>query len=76
MKKFLALLLTLVLALGLCACGGQTQPAEEPDSQETVQTGDLEKIVITEPVRGYHWAPVSLAQTLGYFAEEGLEAEF
>lgn len=76
MKKFLALLLTLILALGLCACGGQTQPTEEPDSQETVQTGDLEKIVITEPVRGYHWAPVYLAQTLGYFAEEGLEAEF
>ncbi len=77
MKKLLALLMTLVLSLGLLAGCGQTQPAEDPaDQDETVQTGDLEKIVITEPVRGYHWVPVYLAQTLGYFAEEGLEAEF
>lgn len=77
MKKYLALLLALVMALGLCACGGA--PAQEPapeETNQTEQTGDLEKIVITEPVRGYHWAPVYLAQTLGYFAEEGLEAEF
>ena len=77
MKKILALLLTLALALGLCACGGSAteEPAQEETAQ-TEQTGELEKIVITEPVRGYHWAPVYLAQTLGYFAEEGLEAEF
>lgn len=77
MKKILALLLTLSLALGLCACGGSA--TEEPAPEETTQTeqtGELEKIVITEPVRGYHWAPVYLAQTLGYFAEEGLDAEF
>ena len=77
MKKYLALLLALVMALGLCACGGgaSEEPAQE-EANQTEQTGDLEKIVITEPVRGYHWAPVYLAQTLGYLAEEGLEAEF
>lgn len=77
MKKYLALLLALVMALGLCACGGGAaeEPAQE-ETNQTEQTGDLEKIVITEPVRGYHWAPVYLAQTLGYLAEEGLEAEF
>ena len=77
MKKYLALLLALVMALGLCACGGGAaeEPAQE-EANQTEQTGDLEKIVITEPVRGYHWAPVYLAQTLGYLAEEGLEAEF
>ncbi|MBQ9852723.1 MAG: ABC transporter substrate-binding protein [Ruminiclostridium sp.] len=75
MKKYLALLLALVMVLGLCACGGT---AEEPAPEEETQTEtvELEKIVFTEPVRGYHWAPVYLAQTLGYFAEEGLEAEF
>ena len=77
MKKYLALLLALVMALGLCACGGGAaeEPAQE-EANQTEQTGDLEKIVITEPVRGYHWAPIYLAQTLGYLAEEGLEAEF
>ena len=77
MKQLLALLLSLALALGLCACGGSAteEPAQEETAQ-TEQTGDLEKIVITEQVRGYHWAPAYLAQTLGFFAEEGLDAEF
>lgn len=77
MKKLLALLMVLTLSLGLLAgCG--SAPAEEPAAQEPAQTqsGELQKIVITEQVRGYHWAPAYLAQTLGYFAEEGLEAEF
>ena len=82
MKKLLALLLTCTLSLALLAGCGQTEPAveETPDAQTetdtTTDTGDLEKIVITEQVRGYHWAPAYLAQTLGFFAEEGLDAEF
>ena len=88
MKKLLALLLTcaMVLSLGLLAgCGqtdtgdanGDSQSAAETDGQNTdTNTGDLEKIVFTEDVRGYHWAPAYLAQTLGYFKEEGLDAEF
>ena len=80
MKKYIALFLTLVLSLGMLAgCGGETtEPAEDTagETEQVEQTGELEKIVITEQVRGYHWAPAYLAQTLGYFAEEGLEAEF
>lgn len=81
MRKLLALLLTLTLALGLLSGCGQTQPTEAEQTDETAanqteNTGDLQKIVITEDVRGYHWAPAYLAQTLGYFAEEGLDAEF
>lgn len=81
MRKLLALLLTLTLALGLLAGCGQTQSTETEQTEETTtnqseNTGDLQKIVITEDVRGYHWAPAYLAQTLGYFAEEGLDAEF
>ena len=76
MKKYLALLLAMVMVLGLCACGGTSEePAPEAETEQS-ETVELEKIVFTEPVRGYHWAPVYLAQTLGYFAEEGLEAEF
>ena len=32
MKKILALLLALVMAIGLCACGGETAPAEETET--------------------------------------------
>ena len=91
MKKLLSLLLAGVLCVSLLAACGQT-PAEEPaeaeeteaveteaeeaEEAETASAGDLETIVITEDVRGYHWAPAYLAETLGYFAEEGLKADF
>ena len=65
---FIFLLLTLAF---LSACGSQTGQGENSGS-----TAELETIIITEPVRGYHWAPVYLAETLGYLEEEGLRAEF
>ena len=42
MKKFLALLLTLVMALSLAACGGSDEestdsPAEDPAANEGIQ---------------------------------------
>ena len=80
MKKLLACLLAMTMALGLLAGCGQQEPApaagEEDPASQSQETGDLQKIVITEQVRGYHWAPAYLAQTLGYFAEEGLNADF
>ena len=80
MKKLLACLLAMTMALGLLAGCGQQEPApaagEEKPASQSQETGDLQKIVITEQVRGYHWAPAYLAQTLGYFAEEGLDADF
>lgn len=67
MKRFSLLLIALV-ALGLlAACHNDTPPASD---------AQLQTIVITEPVRAHQWAPVHLAETLGFFAEEGLHAEF
>lgn len=76
MKKIVALGLTLVMALGLLAGCGQTAEAPAEENNEAAETVELEKIVITEQVRGYHWAPAYLAETLGYFEEEGLDVEF
>lgn len=76
MKKLFALMLALTLVMALLAGCGQDTADPADDGQEPAQTGDLQKIVFAEPIRGYHWAPAYLAQSLGYFAEEGLEAEF
>lgn len=80
MKKIVALFLVMTVALGVLAgCGAtKTDPGEKQENQsvQTDQNGSLKKIVITEDIRGYHWAPAYLAQSLGYFKEEGLDAEF
>jgi len=71
MKKAITLSLTLMLLITLLftGCG------QNPDSQAN-DTDELETIVFTEPVRGYFWAPAYLAETLGYFKEAGLQADF
>lgn len=78
MKKTLAMLLAAALCAGLLAGCGAEPAAEEAEQAETAveTTTELETIVFTEQVRGYHWAPAYLAQTLGYYEEEGLTAEF
>lgn len=71
MKNLVSLSLSLLLVLSLLsACGA---PKKEGTGEPPKE---LQTIVFTEPVRGYHWAPAYLAETLGYFAEEGLKADF
>ena len=64
MKKHLAWLLALTLCLGLLGGCGEKPEAEGNGSQD--DAGALTPVVITEEVRGYHWAPAYLAETLGY----------
>lgn len=74
MKKHLAWLLALTLCLGLLGgCGTQSETGETGGEDDA---GALTPVVITEEVRGYHWAPAYLAETLGYFEEEGLDVSF
>ena len=86
-RKTVAVMLILVCMLSLLgtACGNKAtdsakKETEESSAQkeESAQTdkGESEHIVITEPARGFLWAPVYLAQTMGFFEEEGIEAEF
>jgi len=65
----------------LVGCGSQQQPAvqepptngtqEEPDEQSQ----ELTKVVVAE-LRSEFWMPAYLAETLGYYEDEGLEIEF
>jgi len=71
LKKLLSLSLSALLLLSLLAACGEPKAATDKDAPK-----DLKPIVFTEPVRGYHWAPAYLAETLGYFAEAGLKADF
>lgn len=72
-KKLATVLLMAALMLSVAACGQTEEPAQaEPEAAE--QT--VEHVIFTESVRGYYWAPAYLAETLGYYEEEGIEAEF
>ena len=51
-----------------------TEPAEGEDADASAD--GLEKVVITDGLRGYYWAPAYLAESLGYYEQEGLDVEF
>ncbi len=80
LKKSLALLFSLAMLFGILAGCGQTPPAEEtpdtPAQSEAIDPASLETVVFTDSVRGYHWAPAYLAESLGYLAEAGLKGDF
>lgn len=71
MKKLFTLSLAAILMLSLLSGCNKADEQEASDTPEALTT-----IVFTEPARVYHWAPAYLAQTLGYFEEVGLTADF
>ncbi|SET58945.1 NitT/TauT family transport system substrate-binding protein [Natronincola peptidivorans] len=81
-RKGLLLLLPLLIAFSLVFLTGCGNSNEETavdgnvEDSQTVESNELQKVVITEPIRSDLWAPIYLAQTLGFFAEEGIEADF
>ncbi|MEN6349427.1 MAG: ABC transporter substrate-binding protein [Syntrophomonas sp.] len=74
-KRGWTLFLGLLLCFAFLTVGGCSKNNDNT-SGEAAKSGGLQKIIITEPARGDLWAPVYLAQTLGYFKEAGLDAEF
>lgn len=74
MKKFLAILLSLVMTLSLVACGGSSTPSTgDGDTGETKKEYDVLKIGMMPFGIG---APAQYAMDQGYFEELGLNVEF
>lgn len=81
MKKFLALVLCFTILVGVSACSPGDSKSKQSENQNVIdeeeanQSEELQKITISEPVRGILWAPVHLAKELGYFEEQGLDVD-
>ena len=68
MKRFLALILALTMALALAACGGGNEPAAETPSGETpaAETPAGEETASTE-LNIYMWQQYISDQVVSYF---------
>lgn len=75
MKKFLALMLSLVMALSLAACGGETSTDETTDDTTTTETETtVEAVTLNIGYMNNYGSLWSLmaAQEMGYFEDQGI----
>lgn len=72
--------LSILLALSMVAtmavgCSGNKEEATEETKEETTETEELTKIVVSE-FRNVSWSAAYVAESEGFFEEEGLEVEW
>ena len=72
-KRIVSLMLVLVMALGLVACGGNSEEASEETTEATEESAELTKVTWNYGSSGN--VLVTIANEKGYFAEEGIEIE-
>ncbi|WP_353095606.1 ABC transporter substrate-binding protein [Tissierella praeacuta] len=75
MKKILLIILCMMLTVSTVACKSTETKKEELIKEDGSNSTELEKVVVSEPVRGILWGPVHLAKELGFFEEQGLDVE-
>lgn len=72
-----SVLLICLLGFTLAACSNNSSnPPGDGNAENITPPENLTKITVSEPVRSELWGPVYMAQSLGFFAEEGLDVEF
>ncbi|MDK6233186.1 ABC transporter substrate-binding protein [Aerococcus sanguinicola] len=80
-KSIFGVISLLLLALVVGGCNeaatnsGDNQASKTEKVSQANENKELEKVTITEPAHAVLWAPVYLAKNLGYFEEQGLDAE-
>ena len=52
MKKFLAVLLAVIMCFALVACGGSEEPEANPSGSEAVESKEFFKGVVTKDLEG------------------------
>lgn len=72
MKRFIAIVLALVLVIGCTACGSHREEAAPKTESEQLETV---KLTLSEVTHSVFYAPQYVALEKGFFAEEGLEIE-
>ena len=74
MKKFLALMLSLVMALSLAACGGETSTDETTDDTTSTDETTVEPVTLNIGYMNNYGSLWSLmaAQEMGYFEDQGI----
>ena len=73
--------LMVLLLIGICvlpACGGNAAQScpMNPRGGLSWPIEPVQSLTILEPSRSYVWAPVYLAEALGYYEDEGLDVTF
>lgn len=78
-KRILSTMLTALLGVSVLFSGCGTKEAESGNAKgaaEETETGDEKVSVKISAINAISWAPVFIAQTEGFFAEQGIDAEF
>lgn len=80
-KWLLVLIVGVMMTMLLAACGGQEQPVSPPQAEQNGEADqeepeeELIELTVAE-LRSEFWLPAYLADTLGYYEDEGLVIEF
>lgn len=78
-KRILSTMLTALLGVSVLLGGCKTKEAESEDVKEAAgetEAGEENVSVKISAINAISWAPVFIAQTEGFFEEQGIEAEF
>lgn len=75
MKKKILLIMMLIGVFTFVGCNKDAKNTDTTDKADAKKETELEHVIVSE-IRGESWMPVYIAESLGYFEDEGLDVEF